>query len=78
MLSSSRRASRRARSTILLLVARNSCPSWWRRSRPGIPRTSPGLGSGYAQLYRAQGHLLEVTDLVEKMQQVRVASFRSL
>src|SRR5712692_4427517 len=26
------------------------------------------LGSGYVQLYRSQGHLLEVTDLVEKMQ----------
>ena len=31
---------------------------------PGITR----LGSGDALLYRSQGHLLEVTDLVDKMQ----------
>jgi multiple sugar transport system substrate-binding protein len=33
---------------------------------PDVVRT----GSGQAALYRAQGHLLEVTDVVEKMQQV--------
>ena len=36
----------------------------------GNPPDITRLGSGYAQLYRSQGHLLEVTDLVEKMQQV--------
>jgi multiple sugar transport system substrate-binding protein len=33
---------------------------------PDVART----GSSYASLYRSQGHLLEVTDIVEKMQQV--------
>jgi multiple sugar transport system substrate-binding protein len=33
---------------------------------PDVART----GSSYASLYRAQGHLLEVTDIVQKMQQV--------
>ena len=36
----------------------------------GNPPDVTRLGSGSVQLYRAQGHLLEVTDLVEKMQQV--------
>ena len=48
----------------------NSCPSWSRRSRPGTRRISPGWALGTVQLYRSQGHLLEVTDLVDKMQQV--------
>jgi multiple sugar transport system substrate-binding protein len=36
----------------------------------GIPPDITLLGSGLMALYRAQGHLLEVTDLVEKMQHV--------
>jgi ABC-type glycerol-3-phosphate transport system substrate-binding protein len=34
----------------------------------GNPPDVTRLGSGYVQLYRSQGHLLEVTDLVNKMQ----------
>jgi multiple sugar transport system substrate-binding protein len=34
----------------------------------GNPPDITRLGSGYVQLYRSQGHLLEVTDLVNKMQ----------
>jgi multiple sugar transport system substrate-binding protein len=36
----------------------------------GIPPDVARTGSSYASLYRTQGHLLEVTDIVEKMQQV--------
>jgi multiple sugar transport system substrate-binding protein len=36
----------------------------------GIPPDVARAGSSYASLYRAQGHLLEVTEIVEKMQQV--------
>lgn len=36
----------------------------------GIPPDITLLGSGLTALYRAQGHLLEVTDLVEQMQHV--------
>jgi multiple sugar transport system substrate-binding protein len=35
----------------------------------GNPPDITRLGSGYVQLYRSQGHLLEVTDLVNKMKQ---------
>src|SRR4029450_1163066 len=35
----------------------------------GNPPDITRLGSGYVQLYRSQGHLLEMTDLVNKMQQ---------
>src|SRR3989442_3161008 len=35
----------------------------------GNPPDITRLGGGYVQLYRSQGHLLEVTDLVNKMQQ---------
>ena len=48
----------------------NGCRRWSRRSRQGIPPDVSRFGSGQVALYRAQGHLLEVTDLVEKMQQV--------
>jgi multiple sugar transport system substrate-binding protein len=41
----------------------------------GNPPDITRLGSGYAQLYRAQGHLLDVTDLVEKMQKVQGGLF---
>src|SRR5215813_7497970 len=34
----------------------------------GNPPDITRLGGGYAQLYRSQGHLLEVTDIVNKMQ----------
>ena len=34
----------------------------------GNPPDITRLGGGYAQLYRSQGHLLEVTDLVNRMQ----------
>ena len=34
----------------------------------GNPPDITRFGGGYAQLYRSQGHLLEVTDLVNKMQ----------
>src|SRR5256886_6034121 len=34
----------------------------------GTPPDITRLGGGYVQLYRSQGHLLEVTDLVNKMQ----------
>src|SRR5499426_2045531 len=34
----------------------------------GNPPDITRVGGGYAQLYRSQGHLLEVTDLVNKMQ----------
>jgi multiple sugar transport system substrate-binding protein len=36
----------------------------------GIPPDVSRYGSGQVSLYRSQGHLLEVTDVVEKMQQV--------
>jgi len=36
----------------------------------GNPPDVARAGSSYASLYRSQGHLLEVTDIVEKMQQV--------
>lgn len=36
----------------------------------GNPPDITRLGSGAVQLYRSQGHLLDVTDLVEKMQKV--------
>ena len=36
----------------------------------GIPPDVGRYGSAAADLYRAQGHLLEVTDVVEKMQKV--------
>ncbi len=36
----------------------------------GNPPDITRLGSGYVQLYRSQGHLLEVTDIVDKMQKV--------
>src|SRR5206468_9998922 len=34
----------------------------------GNPPDITRFGGGYAQLYRSQGHLLEVTDIVNKMQ----------
>src|SRR5512145_1834827 len=34
----------------------------------GNPPDITRLGGGYAQLYRSQGHLLEVTELVNRMQ----------
>jgi multiple sugar transport system substrate-binding protein len=36
----------------------------------GNPPDIIRVGGGYVQLYRSQGHLLEVTDLVDKMQKV--------
>jgi multiple sugar transport system substrate-binding protein len=36
----------------------------------GIPPDITRAGSGLASLYRSQGHMLEVTDVVDKMQQV--------
>jgi multiple sugar transport system substrate-binding protein len=42
----------------------------------GNPPDITRLGSGYVQLYSAQGHLLEVTDLVEKMQHLQGGLFR--
>jgi ABC-type glycerol-3-phosphate transport system substrate-binding protein len=36
----------------------------------GNPPDITRFGGGYAQLYRSQGHLLEVTDIVNKMQKV--------
>jgi multiple sugar transport system substrate-binding protein len=36
----------------------------------GNPPDITRLGSGYVQLYRSQGHLLDVTDIVNKMQKV--------
>src|SRR5918996_4665533 len=36
----------------------------------GIPPDVSRYGSGQVALYHAQGHLLEMTDVVEKMQQV--------
>src|SRR5262245_32843958 len=36
----------------------------------GNPPDITLVGGGYLQLYRSQGHLLEVTDLVDKMQKV--------
>jgi multiple sugar transport system substrate-binding protein len=41
----------------------------------GNPPDITRLGSGYVQLYRSQGHLLDVTGLVEKMQQVQGGLF---
>jgi len=41
----------------------------------GNPPDITRLGSGYVQLYRSQGHLLEVTDIVEKMQKVQGGLF---
>ena len=43
----------------------------------GNPPDITRLGGGYVQLYRSQGHLLEVTDLVNKMQKVPGDSFLS-
>jgi multiple sugar transport system substrate-binding protein len=41
----------------------------------GNPPDITLLGAGSVQLYRSQGHLLDVTDLVEKMQQVQGGLF---
>ena len=41
----------------------------------GNPPDITRLGGGYAQLYRSQGHLLEVTDLVNKMQKAQGGLF---
>jgi ABC-type glycerol-3-phosphate transport system substrate-binding protein len=41
----------------------------------GNPPDITRLGAGSVQRYRAQGHLLEVTDLVDKMQQVQGGLF---
>ena len=43
----------------------------------GNPPDVTRFGSAQVSLYRAQGHLLEVTDVVEKMQQVPGGLFRS-
>ena len=48
----------------------NHSEDWSRRWRRGTRRMSPDYGRGHVALYRTQGHLLEVTDVVEKMQQV--------
>src|SRR5687768_12349449 len=72
-----RRASKTMRSTIRRLAALSSCPSWWPPSRRGIHRDITRLGSGAVQFYRVPGHLLEVTDLVEKMQKVEGGLFQA-
>jgi multiple sugar transport system substrate-binding protein len=41
----------------------------------GNPPDITRLGAGSVQLYRSQGHLLEMTDLVDKMQQVQEGLF---
>jgi multiple sugar transport system substrate-binding protein len=41
----------------------------------GNPPDITRLGAGYVHLYRSQGHLLEVTDLVDKMQTVQGGLF---
>jgi len=41
----------------------------------GNPPDITRLGSAYVQLYRSQGHLLEVTDIVDKMQKVQGGLF---
>jgi multiple sugar transport system substrate-binding protein len=41
----------------------------------GNPPDITRLGSGYVQLYRSQGHLLEVTDIVDKMQKAQGGLF---
>src|SRR3977135_2275785 len=41
----------------------------------GNPPDITRLGGGYVQLYRSQGHLLEVTDLVNKMQKLQGGLF---
>lgn len=41
----------------------------------GNPPDITRLGSGYVHLYRSQGHLLDVTDLVEKMKNVQGGLF---
>src|SRR5262249_34177568 len=41
----------------------------------GDPPHITRRGGGYAQFYRSQGHLLEVTDIVNKMQKVRGGLF---
>src|SRR5438552_15362527 len=41
----------------------------------GNPPDITRLGGGYVQLYRSQGHLLEVTDLVNKMQKAQGGLF---
>ena len=65
----SKPGSRKTSSNIRSSAPDNGCPRWSRRSRQGTRRMSPGWAVQHA-LYRSQGHLLEVTDLVEKMQQV--------
>jgi len=41
----------------------------------GNPPDLARVGAGSVQLYRSQGHLLEVTDMVDKMQQVQEGLF---
>jgi multiple sugar transport system substrate-binding protein len=41
----------------------------------GNPPDITRVGAGYVHLYRSQGHLLEVTDLVEKMKKVQGGLF---
>jgi ABC-type glycerol-3-phosphate transport system substrate-binding protein len=43
----------------------------------GNPPDITRLGSGAVQFYRVPGHLLEVTDLVEKMQKVEGGLFQA-
>ena len=63
-----RPASRRMNSTILLLAVAQVLPKLVASLEAGNPPDVTRLGSGYVHLYRSQGHLLDVTDMVEKMQ----------
>ena len=64
----SRLASKTARSTIPLLVLRKSTSKLVASLEAGNPPDITRLDAWLSSLYRSQGHLLEVTDMVEKMQ----------
>ena len=65
----SRRGSRKTSSSTSRLAPDNCLPKMVAALEAGIPPDVTRVGAAQVALYRSQGHLLEVTDVVEKMQQ---------
>ena len=61
----------------LVLGSAEALPKLVASLEAGNPPDITRVGGGYAQLYRSQGHLLEVTDLVNKMQKVQGGLFEA-
>ena len=70
MLMPSKRGSRRTNSSMSRSAPAKQIPKLVAALEAGIPPDVMRQGQTQAALYRAQGHLLEVTDIVDKMQQV--------